>query len=101
MAVLALVLVSFASLALLLIRQRERQLCYSPMNPYLLVFAGIYLAAIALSVTPRGSLQPGILFICFTLFCPGGGERGWPPAGRRWSSPECWWLSAGAVSWWA
>ena len=68
MAVLALVLVSFASLALVLIRQRERQLCYSPMNPYLLVFAGIYLAAIALSVTPRGSLQPGILFICFTLF---------------------------------
>ena len=68
MAVLALVLVSFASLALVLIRQRERQLCYSPMTPYLLVFAGIYLAAIALSVTPRGSLQPGVLFICFTLF---------------------------------
>ena len=68
MGVLALVLVSFASLALVLIRERERQLCYSPMNKYLLIFAGIYLVAVFLSVTPRGSLQPGVLFICFTLF---------------------------------
>ena len=68
MAALGLVLICFASLALTLLRQRERTLCYSPMNKYLLLFCGIYLVATLLSVTPRGSLQPGILFICFSLF---------------------------------
>lgn len=68
MAALGLVLVSFASLALTLAAQRERSLRYAPMNQYLLLFAGVYLTAIFLSVTPRQSLLPGVLFLCFALF---------------------------------
>lgn len=68
MAALGLTLISFASLALVLVSRRERTLRYSPMNKYLLLFSGFYLAATFLSVTPEGSLQPGLLFVCFTLF---------------------------------
>ncbi len=68
MAALGLVLISFASLALVLVSRKERALSYAPMNKYLLLFCGVYLTATFLSVTPRGSLQPGVLFVCFTLF---------------------------------
>ena len=68
MAALALTLVAYASLFLNLMRRREQPLRYAPMNKYLLLFAAVYLAAAFTSVTPRGSLKPAILFICFTLF---------------------------------
>ena len=68
MAALGLVLVSFASLGLAMAAQRERRLYYASMNKYFLLFAGVYLAAVFLSVSPKGSFLPGILFLCFSLF---------------------------------
>lgn len=68
MPVLALVLVAYASLALDLVRDRTRALAFSPVNKYLLLFAGAYLVAVFASVTPSGSLLPGLLMISFVLF---------------------------------
>jgi len=66
MAVLGLTLVAYCSVALGLIHGK-RELTYSPINKYLLLFAGVYMAAAFLSVTPRGSLQPALLAVFFTL----------------------------------
>lgn len=68
MAVLALAGVAFASLGLGLVRDRERQLTYSPLNRYILLYAGVYLGATITSVTPRGSLFHGLLMAFFILF---------------------------------
>ena len=68
MAVLALAAVAFASLALNLVRDRARPLAYSPVNRYILLYAAVYLAATATSVTPRQSLFPGLLMVFFMAF---------------------------------
>lgn len=68
MAVLALAAVAFASLALNLVRDRARPLAYSPVNRYILLYAAVYLAATATSVTPRQSLFPGLLMVFFMVF---------------------------------
>ena len=68
MAVLALAAVAFASLALNLVRDRARPLAYSPVNRYILLYAAVYLAATATSVTPRQSLLPGLLMVFFMVF---------------------------------
>ncbi len=67
MAALGLVLVSFASMALVMIRQGERSLVYSPVNKYLLLFILSYAVAIVFSISPSDSLYPGLLTICFVL----------------------------------
>ena len=68
MAVLALAAVAFSSLALNLVRDRARPLVYSPVNRYILLYAAVYLAATATSVTPRQSLFPGLLMVFFMVF---------------------------------
>ncbi len=68
MAVLALALLGMASFALNLGCDRQRQLVYTPVNRYVLIFAGIYLAATFLSVTVSGSLQGGVLTVFFVLW---------------------------------
>ena len=68
MAAGGLAVLTFCSLLLVLVRRRERELTFSPMNKYILLFMGAYLAAVAMSVTPRESLQPGVLFLIFVGF---------------------------------
>lgn len=68
MLVLALAAVAFASLGLRLVREEKRQLTYSPLNRFILLYAGIYLGATVTSVTPRGSLFHGLLMAFFILF---------------------------------
>jgi len=67
MAVLALALVAYCAVALRLLQDGGHPLAYSPVNKYLLLYAGVYLAAAFMSVTPRGSLQPALLIVFFTL----------------------------------
>ena len=43
-------------------------LAYSPVNRYILLYAAVYLAATATSVTPRQSLLPGLLMVFFMVF---------------------------------
>ena len=43
-------------------------LAYSPVNRYILLYAAVYLAATATSVTPRQSLFPGLLMVFFMAF---------------------------------
>lgn len=45
-----------------------RPLAYSPVNRYILLYAAVYLAATATSVTPRQSLLPGLLMVFFMVF---------------------------------
>ena len=74
MAVLGLAAVGFCSLALNLVRDRERRLAWSPINRYIILYAAVYLAgtlfSISLkalvptedgSVTPRGWAYVGLL----------------------------------------
>ncbi len=68
MLVLALAAAAFASLGLNLIREEGRQLAYSPLNRYILLYAAVYLGATITSVTPRGSLFHGLLMAFFILF---------------------------------
>ena len=64
----ALVVAAFCSLALRLVREGSKPLAYAPANKYILLFAGVYLAAAVLSVNPQESLLPGLLTFCFVLF---------------------------------
>ncbi len=68
MAVLGLAGVGYCSLALRLLREPGRELAYSPINRYIILYAAVYLAGTALSVDLAGSLQPGILTVAFILF---------------------------------
>lgn len=68
MAVIALALVGYCAFALALLRERERQLTYAPVNRFILLYAGIYFGATLTSVTPRGSLFHGVLMVFFILF---------------------------------
>lgn len=67
MAALGLALLSMASLALVIIRQKEHHLVYSPVNRFLLIFAAVYAFAIAISISPMDSIFPGLLTIAFVL----------------------------------
>jgi O-antigen ligase len=68
MAVAALAVVSMCVMALAFARERERQLTFSPVNKYVLIYAGVYLVGTFASVTPAASLKEGLLRVCFTLF---------------------------------
>lgn len=68
MGVMALVCASFFSLALCMGVDRNRTLCPSPLNGYILLYAAVYLYATLTSSSLRGSLFPGLLTILFVLF---------------------------------
>lgn len=68
MAALGLVLAAYCSTVLSLLHSGKRRLVYSPINKYLLLYAAVYLVAAFLSVNFKGSLQPTLLAVFFTLF---------------------------------
>ena len=68
MAVLALVMAGFFSLAVRLAQDRARPLAPSPVNRYLLLYALAYLAAGVLSVDPGSSLPVSALLCASILF---------------------------------
>jgi len=68
MLVLGLGVVAVGSLALRLLRERERQLTFAPVNRYIMLYAMVYLGVTFTSVTPRGSLLHGLLMVFFILF---------------------------------
>lgn len=68
MLVLALVLFCTLSLLIRMGRDRELRLVPSPVNKWVGLFAAVYLVCTLTSVTPRGSLQAGMLTVAFVLF---------------------------------
>ena len=68
MAVLGLAAVAFASLALNLVRDRERRLAWSPINRYIILYAAVYLAGTLFSISLKASLNSGLLSVAFILF---------------------------------
>lgn len=68
MMVLGLVLLSTLSLMVRMGRDRALRLEPSPVNKWVGLFAGVYLVCTLTSVTPRGSLQAGMLTVAFVLF---------------------------------
>ena len=67
-AVLLLCAVGYASLLLSLVRDRKRQLAWSPINRYIILYAAVYMAGTLFSVNLQGSLKPGLLSVAFILF---------------------------------
>jgi len=68
MAVLGLVLLSMLSLITALCQDRARNLVYTAVNKYVWLYALVYGLATAVSVTPRESLDVGLITVCFVLF---------------------------------
>ncbi|MCL2588750.1 MAG: O-antigen ligase family protein [Oscillospiraceae bacterium] len=68
MAVLGLVIVSILSLCAAMLQDRDRTLTYSAVNKYVWLYMFVYALATLASVTPRGSLQVGLITICFVGF---------------------------------
>ena len=68
MALLGMAAIGFCSLLLNLVRDRERQLAWSPINRYVLLYAAVYLAGALFSVNLSSSLKPGLLSAAFILF---------------------------------
>ena len=68
MAVLGLAAVAFTSLALNLVRDRERRLASSPINRYIILYATVYLAGTLFSISLKASLNSGLLSVAFILF---------------------------------
>ena len=68
MAVLGLAMVGSFSVLLNLMRDRQRDLFYVPMNRYIWLYAGIYLVGTFFSVNLKGSLLGGMLTVAFVLF---------------------------------
>lgn len=68
MAVLGLTAVAFCSLALSLVRDRTRQLAWSPINRYVILYAAVYLAGTLFSISLKASLNSGLLSVAFILF---------------------------------
>lgn len=68
MAVLGLCAIGYASLLLGLVRDRGRDLAWSPINRYVILYAAVYFAGTLFSVDLRTSLEPGLLSIAFILF---------------------------------
>ncbi len=70
MAVLGLAGLGFLALVLNFACDRNKQLVFTPLNRWILLYAAIYFASIFLSVTVRGSLPGGVLtvfFVCWFL----------------------------------
>ena len=68
MALLGMAVLGFCSLLLNLVRDRERQLAWSPINRYVLLYAAVYLTGALFSVNLSSSLKPGLLSAAFILF---------------------------------
>ena len=68
MAVLGVVLLSAGSLFLALLQDQERTLNYSPVNKYVWLYMLVYGLATLTSVTLRGSLNVGLITLCFVGF---------------------------------
>lgn len=66
--IMFLCLVGYASLLLVLVRDRERKLAWAPINRYIILYAAVYLAGALFSVNLQASLQPGLLTVGFILF---------------------------------
>ena len=66
--VAGLAVIGTLSLLLNLVRDRERQLGWSPVNRYVILYAAVYLAGTLFSVNLRNSLEPGVLSVAFILF---------------------------------
>ena len=66
--IMFLCLVGWASLLLVLTRDRERRLAWAPINRYIILYAAVYLAGTLFSVNLRASLQPGLITVGFILF---------------------------------
>lgn len=66
--IFALALIAYASLLLRLVQNRAQTLVWTPINRYVLLFAGVYLAGTLFSVNLSSSLQPGMLSVGFILF---------------------------------
>ena len=56
------------SLLLSLVRDRERQLAWSPANRYIILYAAVYMAGTLFSVNLSDSLESGVLSVAFILF---------------------------------
>lgn len=68
MVVAGLSAVAVCSLLLKLMRHRQRELTYSPINKYVMLYCMVYAVGTVASVTPRASLPVGLLTVFFTLF---------------------------------
>ncbi len=66
--VMGLALLGYAALLLALVRDRRRKLYWSPVNRYVILYAGVYMIGTLFSVSLRASLQPGLLTVAFILF---------------------------------
>ena len=66
--VLGLALIGYASLLLVLVRDKNRALAWAPTNRYIVLYAAVYLAGTLFSVNLKTSLLPGVLSVAFILF---------------------------------
>jgi len=66
--VAGLAVVGGASLLLSLARDRERQLAWSPVNRFIILYAAVYMAGTLFSVSLKDSLESGLLSVAFILF---------------------------------
>lgn len=66
--IMLLCLVGYASLLLVLVRDRERKLAWAPINRYIILYAAVYLAGTVFSVDLASSLNPGLLSVGLILF---------------------------------
>lgn len=66
--VMGLALIGYASLLLALVRDRSRELAWSPINRYIILYATVYLAGTLFSVNLKDSLNSGLLSVGFILF---------------------------------
>ena len=66
--VLGLAAISYCSLLLVLVRDKNRPLTWSPINRYIILYAAVYLAGTLFSVNLKASLEPGLLTVAFILF---------------------------------
>lgn len=68
MATAALACLCFVSLLLAFARDRARQLQFTAINKYVMLYAAVYAVGTVASVTPGASLPVGLLTVLFTLF---------------------------------
>lgn len=59
--VLGLALIGYASLLLVLVRDKNHALAWAPTNRYIVLYAAVYLAGTLFSVNLKTSLLPGVL----------------------------------------
>ncbi len=66
--IMMLCLVGYACLLLALVRDRKRNLMWSPINRYILLYGAVYLVGTFFSVSLKASLQPGLLTVGLLLY---------------------------------